>query len=198
MAATHAKGRAMTPGSRKAIRGRRRSITTWQSRPRAELLRFVIGADGVVRPDLTGRATGRGLWLDCRRSALDLARTKNIFSRLGRCAATVPADLADRVDAAIEQQMVETVGLAVRAGQVAYAPMTGGTGVLVTGAGQGQASWTGAVVTLESASKGARGFGRTAAEPLWIEDGVFARRLLCLAGRLKDWRNDAPTSAKGS
>lgn len=195
MAGARHDGTIVARSSRRSTRGRRRSIATWQSRPKAELVRFVIGAEGQVQPDVEGRIKGRGLWLECRRSAVEMARTKNLFARLGRRPAVVPADLAERVERAIEGQISEALGLAARAGRVKTRAATDGTGVLVSAPGVDcPAGWSGAAV---SAPKIASVGGPAEVGPLWIEDGAFARRLLCLAGRLKDWRGDAVASAKG-
>lgn len=200
MAATAPSMQGRVKGKRAPTRGRRRSIASWQSRPRAELVRFAIAADGAVRPDVAGRLGGRGLWLECRRAAIEAARAKGLFARVGRRAAVVPADLADRVEAEIERLVFATVGLAARAGRAwaAAEAKPDATGVVVSAPGaERPAGWKAAAVEVGSGRGLARAAGRNEVGAIWIEDGAFARRLLCLADRLKDWRGASAPPEKG-
>ena len=49
-------------------------------KPVDELIRFVVGPDGVV-PDLKRKLPGRGLWITGEKSALKDAVTHNVFAR---------------------------------------------------------------------------------------------------------------------
>lgn len=95
----------------------RRCIVTRAVRPRAELLRFVVGPDGVVVPDLAERLPGRGLWVSSRREVLKKACAKNAFARAARGPARVPADLAETVEARLADRCLRLVELARRAGE---------------------------------------------------------------------------------
>lgn len=59
----------------------RRCLVTGDVRPRAELMRFVVGPDDLVVPDLDARLPGRGLWLTGRRDIVAQACAKRAFSR---------------------------------------------------------------------------------------------------------------------
>ncbi|MGA1268999.1 MAG: DUF448 domain-containing protein, partial [Gemmobacter sp.] len=48
----------------------RRCIVTGESAPKAGLLRFVVGPDERVVPDLAGRLPGRGIYVSASRDAL--------------------------------------------------------------------------------------------------------------------------------
>lgn len=95
----------------------RRCIVTRAVRARAELLRFVVGPDGVVVPDLAERLPGRGLWVSSRRDVLEKACAKNAFARAARSPARVPADLVDTVEARLADRCLRLVELARRAGE---------------------------------------------------------------------------------
>jgi len=53
-------------------------------RERDALLRFVVGPDGAIVPDIEARLPGRGLWLTPRRDIVERALTKRIFARAAR------------------------------------------------------------------------------------------------------------------
>jgi len=59
----------------------RRCLVTGDVRPRSELMRFVVGPDDLVVPDLDARLPGRGLWLIGRRDIVAQACAKHAFAR---------------------------------------------------------------------------------------------------------------------
>ncbi len=77
----------------------RRCIVTGEVRERAGLLRFVVGPDGVLVPDVEARLPGRGLWLTPRRDIVERAVAKRLFARAARGPVSVPAEFADRIEA---------------------------------------------------------------------------------------------------
>ena len=83
---------------------------------RARLLRFVVGPDGVLVPDVEARLPGRGLWLTSGRDIVDRAVAKRLFARAARRPVSVPVDLADRVEALVARRCGDALGLARRAG----------------------------------------------------------------------------------
>jgi uncharacterized protein len=95
----------------------RQCIVTRQSLPAAELVRFVVGPQGQVVPDIEGRLPGRGLWLVARRDIVEKARKAQAFAKAARCQATVEGDLGERVEALLVQRCLALIGLARRAGQ---------------------------------------------------------------------------------
>jgi uncharacterized protein len=95
----------------------RRCIATREAKPRRTLLRFAIGPDGVLVPDLAARLPGRGLWLTPQREVLALAMRKNLFAKAAETGVTVAADLPDRVEMLLARRCLEILGLARRAGE---------------------------------------------------------------------------------
>src|ERR1700748_1518034 len=73
-------GRFTREGEAPAGNGRR-CIATMESRPAAELIRFVLSPDGEVTPGVGARLPGRGAWVTATRSAVDLAVKKGAFAR---------------------------------------------------------------------------------------------------------------------
>jgi uncharacterized protein len=109
----------VTRGGRTKERGEpeRRCIVTRESGPKAGLIRFVIGPEDEILPDVTERLGGRGIWVSADREALDKAVAKGLFARAGRRSVKVPPDLTDRVEALIAARVVELIGLGRKAGQ---------------------------------------------------------------------------------
>lgn len=95
----------------------RRCIVTRERLPKERMIRFVIGPDQTLVPDLAARLPGRGLWLSARADVLEAARTRGAFARAARSPVRAPQDLADRVRAGIVRRIGELLGLARRAGQ---------------------------------------------------------------------------------
>src|SRR5271154_922396 len=95
----------------------RRCIVTGEERPKAELVRFVVGPDGAVVPDIDGRLPGRGLWTRAQRDIVAAAVTRRLFSRAAKQSVSTAPDLPDRVAALLLRRCVEGLGLARRAGQ---------------------------------------------------------------------------------
>ena len=83
------------------------------------LLRFVVGPDMTVVPDLKRRLPGRGCWVSAERSYVDQAAKKNLFARAFKAQVTPPDDLGGMVDRLMAQSALGSLGLARKAGQVA-------------------------------------------------------------------------------
>ena len=81
------------------------------------MLRFVVGPDRQVIPDLAARLPGRGLWLSAKADVLETARAKGAFARAARGMVTVPADLKGTLQAGLARRVTDHLGLARRAGQ---------------------------------------------------------------------------------
>jgi predicted RNA-binding protein YlxR (DUF448 family) len=81
------------------------------------MIRFVIGPDRRVIPDLAARLPGRGLWLSARADVLDTARARGAFARAAKGPVTVPADLTAVVQAGLARRVADHLGFCRRAGQ---------------------------------------------------------------------------------
>jgi hypothetical protein len=95
----------------------RRCIVSGVVDNKEHLLRFVIGPDGQVVPDIDERLPGRGIWLRARRKTLEMACSKRLFSKASRSNVVVPGDIADRVERLLLGRCLNIIGLARRAGQ---------------------------------------------------------------------------------
>jgi predicted RNA-binding protein YlxR (DUF448 family) len=95
----------------------RRCIVTRATGPKAGLIRFVVGPENELIPDLAERLPGRGLWVRADRKALDLAAAKGHFARAAKAPVRVPPGLADRVEALLVRRVIDLLALARKAGQ---------------------------------------------------------------------------------
>lgn len=94
-------------------------------KPEAELIRFAVSPDGVLAPDVDGKAPGRGVWITLSEAAVAEAVRKKVFARSLKAQIDVPPDLALMTRTRLEQRLVGSLGLARKAGQL----ITGATKV---------------------------------------------------------------------
>ncbi|MEA1071681.1 DUF448 domain-containing protein [Sphingomonas sp. LY160] len=99
----------------------RTCILTRACRPKEELIRLALGPGGQVAPDVRARAGGRGAWIGVARPALETALAKGkLKGALSRAFKTgeldIPADLGERVEAALKAQALDRLGLEARSG----------------------------------------------------------------------------------
>jgi uncharacterized protein len=97
----------------------RRCVVTHAARPVAELIRFVIGPDGEVVPDVKGRLPGRGVWISAARETVEAAVKRHAFARGFKRDVRVPADLALRTERLLERGALDALAMAGKAGLVA-------------------------------------------------------------------------------
>ena len=95
----------------------RRCLATGEVADKSDLVRFVVGPDATVVPDVDGKLPGRGMWVSASREVVDKAVAKRLFSRAAKRTTTAPADLADTVEALLARRCLSYLGLAVRAGE---------------------------------------------------------------------------------
>ncbi|MDM7458870.1 MAG: RNA-binding protein [Paracoccus sp. (in: a-proteobacteria)] len=94
----------------------RRCIATGEVQPKRGLIRFVLGPDGQIVPDLAEKLPGRGIWVAADRVALDRAATKGLFARAARQPVTVPVGLVDLVEAGLARRVIDLISLARKSG----------------------------------------------------------------------------------
>ncbi len=95
----------------------RRCIATGESQPKSGLIRFVVGPDNMIVPDLLEKLPGRGIWVSADPAALAKAVEKNLFSRGAKQAVTLPDDLIVQVEAGLARRVVDLVSLARKSGR---------------------------------------------------------------------------------
>lgn len=108
----------MTRGGRDDPRDapERRCVATGESGPVEGLIRFALGPDGTVTPDLAERLPGRGVWVSARRDLVEKAAKRNLFARGFKAPARVPDGMASAIEAGLARRTVEAIGIARKAG----------------------------------------------------------------------------------
>jgi predicted RNA-binding protein YlxR (DUF448 family) len=108
----------MTRGGRTKDRdeAERKCIVTGEVQPKAGLIRFVVGPDNQVVPDVLGKLPGRGMYVTADRAALEAAG-KGQFSRSAKAPVTVPDDLVDEVERQLARRVVDLIALTRKSGR---------------------------------------------------------------------------------
>jgi predicted RNA-binding protein YlxR (DUF448 family) len=100
----------------RAAKTERRCLVAGDARPKDELIRFVVGPDRVLVPDLAQNLPGRGLWVTAARAPIEEAARKNLFARAAKTSVKSAPDLADQVATLLQKRCLEFLGLARGAG----------------------------------------------------------------------------------
>jgi uncharacterized protein len=87
--------------------------------PISDLIRFVIGPDGEVLPDIKSKLPGRGVWATGTKEALKEAVKRKVFARGFKRDVRVPADLPARTERLLERALLDALAIAGKAGLVA-------------------------------------------------------------------------------
>ncbi len=99
----------------------RTCIATGEEGTPERMIRFVVGPQGDVVPDLARRLPGRGMWVRAERAAVEHAVAKNLFAKSARGAAGAAvkpaADLPERVERLLLERALGDLGRARRAGR---------------------------------------------------------------------------------
>lgn len=93
----------------------RKCIVSGEVQPKAGLIRFCLGPDGMVVPDILARLPGRGFYVSADRTLIDKAVAKGLFSRAARQPVKSPPDLSDLVEALLLRRVIELISLARKA-----------------------------------------------------------------------------------
>jgi len=96
----------------------RRCIVSGETLPKDKLVRFVVGPDGAIVPDLAEVLPGRGIWVRAIREALEKACVRGTFARAARRRVAVEPDLVDEVERQLRARALNILGLARRSGMV--------------------------------------------------------------------------------
>lgn len=181
----------------------RRCIVSRESLPTSALVRFVVGPDGAVVPDVAGKLPGRGIWVSATRAAVEKAIDGKLFGRAARRGVDVDAGLADRVEAQLQRRCLDLIGIARKGGgavagfeKVKARLAGGGAGLLLEASdgaddGRRKLARLGDGVPVAAAltrRELGRAFGREQVVHAAVAPGKIADQLKDAAGRLSGFR----------
>ena len=98
----------------------RRCALTRATRPKDELLRFVLGPDGTVVPDLKEKLPGRGVWLTAAHDSVAEAAKRKVFARALKAEAKAPEGLAGQDRPPARRRSARRSWAANKAGEVVF------------------------------------------------------------------------------
>ena len=96
----------------------RRCLVTRATDDKARLIRFVVGPEGDILPDVDERLPGRGIWLSAGRDVLNKAVEKRLFGRGAGRSVRITEGLADQVERLLSRRFYDGLGLSRRAGLI--------------------------------------------------------------------------------
>lgn len=94
----------------------RKCIASGECGPKDQMIRFVVGPENEIVPDLAEKLPGRGIWVSASRQALEKAKDKGLFARAARGGVSVSPDLVDQVMDLLVSRCIAHIGLAKKAG----------------------------------------------------------------------------------
>lgn len=184
----------------------RRCLASAQTQPKEAMIRFVVGPQGHLVPDIGEKLPGRGLWVCADRIALQRALGKNLFARAARRPVAIQGDVMAQIEAQLAQRSIDLIRMARKSGQAVCGSeqvkdwLRRGLAYLLVQASDGS-SREKSRLTLARATPlyvdGLTGdelgcaFGRQIVVHAAIASGTLAHRIVREGGRLKSMRHDA-------
>ena len=95
----------------------RRCLVTGTTGSARGLIRFVVGPEQQVVPDVLGKLPGRGMWVSSERDALEEAVKKKLFSRAAKAQVTVSDTLVADVENLLARRLIDLVSLTRKSGR---------------------------------------------------------------------------------
>jgi len=93
-------------------------VATREIKPIAHMIRFVLGPDRAVVPDLKRKLPGRGVWVSAERDVLAEAINRGAFRRGFKSDVTVSKDLLPLIERLLERSVLDSLAIAHKAGEV--------------------------------------------------------------------------------
>lgn len=176
------------------------------------MVRFVLGPDGHVVPDLAGRLPGRGVWITSDRQVMERAVAKKLFSRGFKAQATISEGLVDLVEKLLVDRLVSIMALARKAGEAVTgfekvkARLLAEPGAILVQASDGAPDQRAKLqrlaqdrlsISVLSAAELGLAFGRDFAIHAALDAGGLASRALTEAQRISGFRPGTEGRAAG-
>jgi len=190
----------------------RRCIATGEVQPKHGLIRFVVGPDNQIVPDILQKLPGRGIWVSADRGALEKAVARKLFARAAKQSVRVPETLIGDVERQLAERVVDLISLARKAGRAVAGYekvkswlMNEQAAVLIQaldGSGRGKSKLSsppgkGTYIGVLTASELGLAFGREHVIHGALAGGGLTKRVVEDASRLSGVRADVGGTATG-
>lgn len=190
----------------------RRCIASRDTKTQNELIRFVVGPDGTVVPDLKATLPGRGMWVSADAKNLAIACQRNLFAKAAKSKVRIPDDFVNLVERLLVRRSTDWLSQARRAGQAVAgfekvrSELGAGRGAAVIAASDGAddgrkkieaVKRTLPVISVLSSSEIGTAFAREYVVHALIQSGGLATGFLADARRLAGFRIESPVEEEG-
>ncbi|KIN74386.1 RNA-binding protein [Sulfitobacter guttiformis] len=95
----------------------RKCLATGDVQQKYQMVRFVVGPEGQVFPDVMGKLPGRGMWVTANRAALEMAVKRGLFSRSAKQPLKTPDNLVEEVEKQLARRVVDLISMQRKAGK---------------------------------------------------------------------------------
>jgi predicted RNA-binding protein YlxR (DUF448 family) len=102
----------------KSAGAERMCAVTRETKPVAEMIRFVLGPDGGPVPDLKRRLPGRGIWVTGTRASVAEAVRRNVFAKSFKREVLATPDLVGQTEALLARAALDALAIAGKAGHI--------------------------------------------------------------------------------
>ncbi|MEP2892216.1 RNA-binding protein [Tateyamaria sp.] len=189
----------------------RKCIATGEVQPKFGLIRFVVGPETQVVPDIAGKLPGRGIYVAADRVALDTAVAKKLFARGAKMPVQVPENLTDEVERQLARRVVDLIALSRKSGRAVagYEKVKGWLQMeeaqvliqAVDGSGRGKTKLStphfGSYIGWLTSDELGLAFGRQTVIHGALASGGLTQRVVEEANRLRGVRENTVASAAG-
>ncbi len=94
----------------------RRCIATKQTLPKSDLIRFVLGPNNIVVPDINERLPGRGMWVKASRTELARSIDQDLFSKAAKQKVGTPDNLVALTERLLTKRTIDLLSMARKSG----------------------------------------------------------------------------------
>jgi len=189
----------------------RKCIATGEVQPKYGLIRFVVGPDAQIVPDIAGKLPGRGIYVAADRAALDKAMAKKLFARGAKQPVQLPDDLVNEVERQLARRVIDLIALSRKSGRAVagYEKVKGWLQMeeaqvliqAVDGSGRGKSKLStphfGSYIGWLTADELGLAFGRQTVIHGALASGGLTQRVVEEANRLRGVRENTVASATG-
>lgn len=189
----------------------RKCIATGEVQPKFGLIRFVVGPDVQIVPDIAGKLPGRGIYVAADRAALDKAVKKKLFARGAKMTVEVSDTLVEEVEKQLARRVVDLIALSRKSGRAVAGYEKVKTWLqneeaqvliqAVDGSGRGKSKLStphfGTYIGWLTADELGLAFGRQTVIHGALASGGLTQRVVEEANRLRGVRENTVASAAG-